>query len=223
MDREFVRLRKAPGACSNMGGLRKHWAVWIALAPLWASAGCGVFRSDLEMAELTPVVPAGAPYVVDRNPLFVPLGPESYGKVFEGCLGVLGDFGFEIYETNRYSGAIDCLPRIAPGLFLILKPGSPNFRERVLATTQTYRHRVSVQIQPADSGGFFIEVIARKEQEDLPRPLRSTVGGAIFRNDNNVERQFEVIDATFFDSGWIYRGRDEALEQEIIRRLKNCM
>ena len=41
--------------------------------------------------------------------------------------------------------------------------------------------------------------------------------------ENDVERQFEVIDPTFFDAGWIYRGRDEPLEQEIIRRLKNCM
>ena len=64
---------------------------------------------------------------------------------------------------------------------------------------------------------------ARKELEDVPRPIRSTVGGAIFRNEPTVERQFEVIDATFFEPMWIYRGRDIPLEQEIIRRLKRCM
>lgn len=202
-----------------MGKSRKLWAT----AMLAFLAGCGVFRSDLEMVEVTPLAPAGAPFIVDHNPVFVPLGPESYGKVFETCLRVMGDYGFEVFDSNRYSGAIECLPRMAPGLGLFLKPGSPNFRERLLATTQTYRHRVSLQIQPADNGGFFVEVVARKELEDLPRPLRSTVGGAIFRNDNSVERQFEVIDGTFFESGWVYRGRDEALEQEIIRRLKNCM
>jgi MFS family permease len=45
----------------------------------------------------------------------VPLGPESYGKVFETCLRVLGDYGFEVFDSNRYSGAIECLPRTAPG------------------------------------------------------------------------------------------------------------
>jgi len=202
----------------KMTRLRKTWPLGL----LMLVAGCGLFRPDLEMAEVTPLVPVGAPYDVDRNPVWLPQGPESYGKVFESCLRVLGDYGFEIYDSNRYSGSIECLPRIAPGLGFFLKPGSPNLRERVLATTQTYRHRVSMQIQPADNGGFWVEVIARKELEDLPRPLRSTVGAAIFQNDNSVERQFEVIDATFYQSGWFYKGRDEALEQEIIRRLINC-
>lgn len=208
--------RRSGGVC-NMHRMRKLWFVFLV-----GLGGCGVFRTDLEVAEITPIVPAGAPYVVDRNPFFVPLGPESYGKVFENCLRVLGDYGFEVVDSNRYAGSIDCLPRIAPGIGLILKPGSPDFRERMLASFQTYRHRVSIQIQPADNGGFWVEVIARKELEDLPRPSRSTVGGAIFRNDNNVERQFEVIDASFFQAGWFYRGRDEALEQEIIRRINNC-
>jgi hypothetical protein len=59
--------------------------------------------------------------------------------------------------------------------------------------------------------------------EDLARPLRSTVGGAVFRSENTVERQTEVIDATFFEPNWIYRGRDAALEQELIRRFKNAL
>ena len=106
---------------------------------------------------------------------------------------------------------------------MFLKPGSPDLRDRLLATTQSFRHRVSVQVLTAENGGYFIKVTARKELEDLPRPVRSTVGGAVFRNEPTVERQFEVIDPTFFDSMWIPRGRDVPLEQEIIRRLKMCM
>src|SRR4029077_3539086 len=95
--------------------------------------------------------------------------------------------------------------------------------DRLLATTQSYRHRVSVRVQEAVNGGYFVEVVARKELEDLPRPVRATVGAAVFRNEPTVERQFEVIDPVFFDSGWIPKGRDVPLEQEIIRRLKKCM
>ena len=109
--------------------------------------------------------------------------------------------------------------RIEP---ICVKPGSPAFSDRLLATLQTYRHRVSVVIQPADQGGFFVEIIARKELEDLLQPVRSTAGAAIFRTENNVERQFEVIDPTVFDSKWIFKGRDVPLEQRLIERLKNC-
>jgi hypothetical protein len=136
---------------------------------------------------------------------------------------VLGDNGFEIAESNRYDGRIETVPRIAPGVLLFLKPGSPSFYERSLATLQTYRHRVSVVIQPAENVGFFLEVIARKELEDLARPIKQTAGAAIFRTDNSVERQFEVIDPNVFDSTWIFKGRDPELEQKLIQRLKCLM
>jgi hypothetical protein len=200
----------------GMGKMRKLWAA----ALLALGTGC---QNGPALLEGPALIPAGSNVIHDQNPVFIPLGPDSYGQVFENCLRVLGDYGFEIQESNRYDGRIECLPRVSPGLGLFLKPGSPDLRDRLLATTQSFRHRVSVAIQPADNGGFFIEVAARKELEDLPRPERSTVGAAVFRNEPSVERQFEVIDPAFYDSKWIYRGRDLPLEQEIIRRLKKCM
>jgi hypothetical protein len=199
-----------------MGKMRNLWMA----AALALGAGC---QSGPALLEAPALVPAGSQIVHDQNPVFIPLGIDSYGQVFENCLSVLLDYGFEIQESNRYDGRIECLPRVAPGLGLFLKPGSPDVRDRLLATAQSYRHRVSVAIQPADNGGYFIQVTARKELEDLPRPVRATVGAAVFRNEPTVERQFEVIDPVFFESGWIYRGRDVPLEQEIIRRLKKCM
>jgi hypothetical protein len=207
---------RADRAEAGMGKMRKLWAAVL----LALSGGCQNGPTLLEGPALTT---AGANITYDQNPVFIPLGPDAYGQVFENCLRILLDYGFEIQESNRYDGRIECLPRVAPGLGLFVKPGSPDLRDRLLATTQSYRHRVSVQIQPAENGGYFIEVIARKELEDLPRPLRATVGAAVFRNEPTVERQFEVIDPTFFDSAWIYRGRDVPLEQEMIRRLKKCM
>jgi hypothetical protein len=80
---------------------------------------------------------------------------------------------------------------------------------------------VTVIVQPADHGGFFVEFIVRRELEDLPRPIRATAGGAVFRSEHTAERQTEVIDATFFQTTWIFKGRDVPLEQELIRRF-NC-
>ncbi len=193
--------------------------LWLA-ALLGLGAGC---QSLPPMLEGPALVPAGSNIVYDHNPVFIPLGIDSYGQVFENCLTVLGDYGFEILLSNRYDGQIECVPRVSPGLGLFLRPGSPDLYDRLLATTQSYRHRVSVRVQDAVNGGYFIEVVARKELEDVPRPVRATVGAAVFRNEPTVERQFEVIDPVFFDTGWVPKGRDVPLEQEIIRRLKKCM
>lgn len=195
---------------------------WLGAAGwLMLTLGC---QSGGPLGDFSSPMTQGAAVVTEANPLYVALGPESYHPiVFQGCLRVLGEYGFEIKESNSYDGRIETSPRVAPGLGLFLKPGSPDLYDRLLSTTQSYRHRVFVTIQPADQGGFFIQVTAFKELEDLPRPLRSTVGAAIFRNDNNVERQFEVVDPTVYESNWIFKGRDLPLEQELIRRLKRCM
>jgi hypothetical protein len=170
-----------------------------------------------------PLNPGVVEQPAEHNPVFVPLGPTSYGLVFENVLKVLSDYGFEILEANRYDGHVETIPRIAPGVGLFFRPGSPDHYERLLASCQTYRHRIVVFIQPADSGGFFIQVIAFKELEDLPRPTRATAGAAVFSTFNNVERQFEVIDPTVFEAGWIPKGQDHALEQAILQRIKACM
>ena len=185
---------------------------------LTCGAGCRTVGQWLE-----PPAVAGVGTVVeyDANPFYVP--PVSYGQVFETVLQVLHDYQFEIADSNRYDGRIETVPRVAPGLGLLIKQGSPDLRDRLLATLQTYRHRVTILLQPAEGGGYFVEVIARKELEDLPKPVQSSVGGAIFRTDNDVERQFEVIDATFFEPTWIYRGRDVPLEQELICRIKKLL
>lgn len=193
--------------------------VAMAVAPAFA-VGC---QSMGMVVDPPPLPPIATPSVCNDNPVYI--APMFYGRVFESILQTLGDYGFEVGpgDSNRFDGRIDALPRIAPGLGLLLKPGSPDLYERLLSTTQTYRHRVSVLIQPADMGGYHIEFIARKELEDLPRPIRSSVGGAVYRSENTVERQFEVIDATYFDPSWVFKGRDTALEQELIRRFKQAL
>jgi hypothetical protein len=159
-----------------------------------------------------------------ENPVYVPLGPPSYGAVFEKVIDVLDDY-FVIPDTgaNRYAGTIDTLPRISPGFERYFLPGSPDCGQRWHATLQSIRHYARVHIVPADDGGFFIDVRVFKELEDVPRPSRVTAGVAVFRSDNILERQFEVIEPTFTEPNWIFIGEDVYLEQEILQRIKKCL
>lgn len=163
----------------------------------------------------------------EPNPMFLPheVSFSEYRRIYDSCLSSLHDMGFEIREQNFYAGQIETFPRIVPGLGLFLKPGHPDFYDRLAATMQTYRHRAIVAIEPADQpiGGYFVKIVVFKELEDLPRPVRSTAGAAIFRNDNSVERQYEVIDPTVFESNWIPRGRDVVIEQLLIQQIRKCL
>jgi hypothetical protein len=155
----------------------------------------------------------------EPNHVYLPGGPDAYAKIFEKVLDVVTDYGFEIAETNRFDGRIETFPRIAPGVILFLKPGSPDLYERWRATLQTIRHRTSVLIQPADNGGFFVQVNVFKELEDLSRPVRATAGSAVFRNEMTVERQYVVVDPIVLESNWIPLGHDLDIEQLMLHRI----
>jgi hypothetical protein len=198
----------------------RNWAARLRAAALSLAAisvGC-VSVPPLDNPVL--IRPAAGPVV--ENPVFVPQGPGSYGVVFERVLSVVDSY-FEVRYSNRYDGQIITFPRIAPGFGEFWKPGSPDACERALATLQTIRHRAEVRIDAANDGGYFVQVTVFKELEDLPQPIRSTAGAAIFRGDNTVERQFEVIDPAVFENGWIPLGRDEALEQAILQQIRQCL
>jgi hypothetical protein len=195
---------------------RTIWAAWTAALTVSVS-GCasGPLLDN-------PVLLRPYHEVACENPVYIPQGPAAYGAVFEKVLDTVDDY-FEIAYANRYDGRIETFPRIAPGLEQPWKPGSPDFPQRLLATLQTIRHRALFLIQPADDGGFFVQVTVFKELEDLPRPVRATAGAAIFQDNVTVERQYEVIDPTVFESAWIPLGRDVKLEQVLLCKLKKCM
>jgi hypothetical protein len=169
-----------------------------------------------------PVLVRPEPTVTVENPVYIPLGPPSYGAVFEKVVSVLSDY-FVIATANRYEGRIVTHPRTAPGLEQWLKPGSPDCQERLLATLQSIRNYAVVRITAAADGGFWVDVKVYKELEDLARPTRQTAGAAVFRGDPTVERQYEVIEPTFTESSWIPLGEDVKFEQAILQRLKKCM
>jgi hypothetical protein len=185
----------------------------FAAAALLGVAGCAT-RPLLDNPAFLRVDPS----LTTTNPTVVPLGPAAYAVVFETILDSVDDF-FEIAYANRYDGTIRSHPRVAPGLEQPWKPGSPDARERLLATLQTIRYRCDVTIQPGNETGYLVSVVVLKEVEDLNRPIRATAGAASFRSDNTVDRQFQVVEPDVLDEGWVPLGRECHLEQVILQRI----
>lgn len=182
-------------------------------------AGCVTWSGPLVE---NPVLVRPDPAACVENPVYVPLGNTAYPVVFEKVIDVLDDY-FEVSYSNRYDGRVETFPQIAPGYEQFWKPGNPDCRDRLEATWQTIRNRAIVLIQPADDTGYFIHVTVYKELEDLARPTKYTAGGATFRGIPTVERQYEVVDPTVFQTNWIPRGRNCALEQLILERIRECL
>lgn len=187
-------------------------ATWA--GALWLLLGSGCATGPLQE---NPVLLSARRPTCNSNPVFLPQGPASYNLVFSKVLDVVDDY-FEIAYANRYDGRIESFPRIAPGLGEPWKPGSPDLYQRTLATFQSIRHRAVVVLSAADDSGFFVDVRIYKELEDLDKPSRASAG-ASFRIGNTVERQFEVVDSSTYESVWIPIGRDVKLEQVILDRI----
>jgi hypothetical protein len=70
-------------------------------------------------------------------------------------------------------------------------------------------------------GGSFVEGSVLKEQEDLPRPMRSTAGAATLRNDSSLERRLDDRPGGLARLRWYPIGRDIALEQTMLDDLQD--
>lgn len=160
-----------------------------------------------------------------ENPVLVSPGQPTaaaYHEVFEKTIDVLDDY-FELLPPNPYDGRIVSKPRVAPGYEQFWKPGNPDARNRLFATFQTVRQVATAEIRAGDRGGYLVYIVVERELEDLGRPSRVRTGGAVFEENPTVDRQLDVVGPdTTADLAWFRVGRDYALEQQILRRIRNC-
>ncbi len=90
--------------------------------------------------------------------------------------------------------------------------------ERWHGTFQSIRRQAEVRVIPSASG-FNVQVIVRKELEDVDRPELATVGGAVQRHDGTLVRPQRTTVGGVINLGWIPQGRDTELEQKILADL----
>jgi hypothetical protein len=160
-----------------------------------------------------------------ENPVLVSPGvptAEAYREVFEKTIDILDDY-FELLPPDPYDGRIVSKPRIAPGYEQFWKPGNPDSRGRLLATFQTIRQTATARVRAGERGGYLVEIVVERELEDLARPIQARIGNAVFQEAPGVDRQLDVITGeTSPDQNWFLIGRDYALEQQILRRIRDC-
>ncbi len=188
---------------------RRRWLAILAVG----GAGCASVPPVENPALVIPGGPVENPADVTGLPT-----PDGYARVYEKALDALDDY-FDLKPGSRLGGQIETLPRSAPGYEQPWKPGSPDSRERMLATLQTIRHRAVVTIWAGERGGYRVGVEVYKELEDLARPTAIQAGNAVFREAATVDRRAEVVGAVAADRTWIPQGRDPAFEDVILRKI----
>jgi hypothetical protein len=133
----------------------------------------------------------------------------------EDPIRAYGNLAAEVTE-----GRIDTHPL---GAATYLEPwfqDSVTQEERLVSTCQTIRRRATVRVVP-EINGFRIFVSVYKELEDLERPLGSNTGAASFTHFNSINTITNIGSDAPTSYGWIQMGRDTALEQRILLKIRH--
>ncbi|HWE34941.1 MAG TPA: hypothetical protein VG406_00095 [Isosphaeraceae bacterium] len=152
------------------------------------------------------------------NPLVVPT--RDFESVWKATVQAVDDY-FDIASENRLSRTIRTEPKMGATLLEPWYGDSADVSQRLEATLQSIRRYAIVHVEPAPSGaGLAVRVEVFKELEDLAKPDRQTAGRATFTSQFPVNRVREIVGPIPLPIGWIDKGRDAALEQVILGKIR---
>ncbi len=155
------------------------------------------------------------------NPILVAASNDEV--LWERTVDVLHDYLFEIAREDRFARIIETDYKTGAGVLEPWHHDSVGCENRWESTLQSVRRRVVIRVTPDERGaGYLVSVEAFKEFEDLPGIAANSAGGATFRDSNPLGRDLNQVVGQSAPSGWIGAGRDLALEQSIIRSLRQA-
>ncbi|NUQ64330.1 MAG: hypothetical protein HUU20_17820, partial [Pirellulales bacterium] len=149
----------------------------------------------------------------------------NHEVVWETVVDVVDDY-FRIADEEPVrlignlltEGRLETLPETGATVFEPWRRDSASGYERLESTLQSIRRYAVVRVMPAGQG-FRVEVNVFKELEDVAQPDQTTAGDATFRYDTSLTRIVNPVGEQEIHEGWIPKGRDLALEQELIGQL----
>lgn len=158
--------------------------------------------------------------MVAANPIFVAANNEE--AVWERTVDVVHEY-FDIARENRIVGSqpgnIETKYKVGAGMLEPWHRDSHGLESRLESSMQSIRRKAFINVTPAE-GGYLIGIEVMKEIEDLPGVANNTAGGATFQQGNPLRRDLDLVVDQTAPAGWIIKGRDGALEQEMSRRLQ---
>ena len=188
----------------------------LILSQLMMVGGCACFRDNVPgLSNMSP----------QPNPMFVASNDPDY--IWDRIVDAVDDY-FEIereepiqmYGNLATEGRIDTRPQIAATYLEPWFHDSVTQEEQLVSTCQTVRRRATVRVAP-ENKGFMIFVSVYKELEDLQRPLGANAGAAGFTHVNSINTITNIGSDAPTSYGWIHLGRDAALEQRILLKIRH--
>jgi hypothetical protein len=154
------------------------------------------------------------------NPIFVAANNEDV--VWERTVDVVHEY-FDIARENRIVGSqpgvIETNYKVGASVFEPWHRDSHGLDSRLESSFQSIRRKAFINVAPTD-GGYLISVEVFKELEDLAGVANNTAGGATFQQGNPLRRDLDLVVGQSSPSGWLVKGRDDVLENEIARRMQ---
>ncbi|MHC4265394.1 MAG: hypothetical protein ACYSUK_05605 [Planctomycetota bacterium] len=145
----------------------------------------------------------------------------SEQHVMQTAQDVLGQMQFKIEKADESAGYIRTLPLGGGQFFEVWREdnvGSYNFGESNL---HSLRRIVELQVSPQDDH-MCVEGTARTYRLSLPESQQLSVIHAfeVFTRSKSELQEFELSDHQKENMAWVELGRDEALTNEILRRIE---
>lgn len=152
------------------------------------------------------------------NPVFV--RANNHEVAWERTVDVVHEYLFEIERENKLGGVIETRYKTGPGALEPWHRDSVGTANRVESTLQSIRRKAYVSVTPVQ-GGYLIGVEAHKELEDVAGAA-NLQGAATFLDDSLLQRDLNAVVGQATPSGWVSKGRDEALEQSMLKSINRA-
>jgi len=160
------------------------------------------------------------------NPLIVPAGNtelawDQLADVVTNYFPIQREQQVQLVDGMMTEGFIETPFRTGSTLLEPQRNDSVGAFNRWQSTLQTIRRKAVVNVQPT-GGGYAVQVTVIKQLEDLAQPDQALSGPIVARSDGALPtRRRSQVNLVSASESWIDLGRDEPLEQEMLRRIRD--
>jgi hypothetical protein len=197
--------------------------IWLALLGI---AGCAGSSDELPptthpSATAVPADHATAAYWYNE-PAVASVTSPDFKKLWDACALTLRDDQFEIDREDYRLGFLTTWPMISKQAFEFWRSDTGSVDEMMLSTLQTVRRTVRIEVARAPDGSFIARPKVLVEQFSHPERRLSNPSqyGEAFTPLAEPPMRVTEEGATIPNRYWYALGRDEAMERELARSVR---